>query len=303
MFKGEMIPGILNVPGVLDRTIWVFKHRYFPYGMIFLATFGPCFLLMFALYQFGILNLDLGANFGIFLLSNYVILIVFLYLLPSTVSDLAMQYYTSYLVRNNEIKWWTAIRKAFSTKLLKYLLVKLIGGFVLTFVSLFASVILLVPVVGPFVWFYLMLGITSAIVGMTPGIIVEEKKDPFSVVGRNFHLGRAALGNVFNSSALGGIVMMAFVASMSLLFQSLAAILIAIFFADTDWNMGKSIGEEILTTAILLLAPMVMLLITVPLQSIFFSVLYYNMRSRREAFHLENRLNIYNQQFEVEVKE
>ncbi|MCB9231138.1 MAG: hypothetical protein H6581_05730 [Bacteroidia bacterium] len=302
MFKGSDIPGVLNIPNMLDRTLYVFRHRYYPYLMICLVSFGIPFLLVVGLYILGIIDFSLKSLFDKFAITdvegmyaNFLIINTLLVSIPALYADICLQYYTSYLIRDREITWLQALRKGISRKTLQFIPVKIMGNLFYSLAATVLVVMIFIPLIGSFAWLFSVVALYSLFVGMAPAILVEERKTFLGVVSRNLQLARQKFWVVATASGLGMLIVLVFTLSLVVLFVIIALLGLSLTMGSN--NLFAEFGETgtWIMGVILFTVPMVNVLLLVPLQSIFYSVLYYNMRSRQEAFHLSNKVEIYTQ--------
>ena len=298
MFDGVDIPAPLNITGTLDRTLWIFRHRYFPYLMICLVSFGIPFLGMLALLVFDVINFDLNKMLTdldknpieAFYAGGFGALVL-LVSLPAFLAEIALQIYTSALVRGHEMSWKAALKGAFSRKTLRYIPIKMFSVVVMLLFLVVGVFLIFIPVVGVFAWVIVAIAPFTMLSGMGAAIVVEEKRSFFWVIGRNIQLAWVKPGLAIFSSGLGFLIILAFNFSVLVLFVLVVMFGLSISLGTNDFfALEGDLGIWIMGM-ILFVSPMINIMLVIPLKSIFYSVLYYNMRSRREAFHLENFLD------------
>lgn len=303
MFKGSDIPTQLNTATLLDRTLWVFKNRPLQYLLISLCTYGTLVFVVGILYFSGILPKGYREFYGWFYIDDNLITLLIFVSLPAIVADVAIQEYTSALVRDKEIPWFTAVKRAFSKKLLTYLFAKLVGLLLLVILGAVGLIMFAVPFVGPFFYIFFIVGFFSFFVGLAPAIIVEENKSVFSVVSRNVALCRKQFGVTSIGSASAFIVSLALMLSGIWFFLAIGGLIIALLSGGSDLMMTGNDQQRFLFNLMVLVVPLVFAVFYIPLKSIFYSVMYYGFRSTQEGFDLENKLNLYNEKMRAEEAE
>lgn len=295
MFKGRDIPSQMTIPGVLDRTLVIFRSHYFAYLVINMVTFGPAFLLAVWLVSSAQLDIDEVIDNMPYYLAPIVVLTFVFFTVPSLIADLAMQHFTSALIKEKPITWSHAIRKAFSIRLLNYTLTKILGSLATllgTAVSFALS--LLIPILGGLASSYFRLSIHSMVSGMNAAITVEEGGMPHKIIGRGIKLGWKRFFYAATSSFLGYYIMLGFIGSVFLLFISIGGTIGALIYSVDDVMIADNEKlEEFFLYLFYFTVPLIGVLIYMPLSSIFYSMLYYSLRSRREGYHLENRIDLY----------
>lgn len=294
MFRGSYIPGIMKTADLLDRTFWVFKHRYYPYMMISVMTFGLPYVVLAGLVFSGKLELDFGGRWGTYLSPDLIYFLIIISL-PSLFSDLAMQIYTSSLVRDKEITWFQAVREAFSVQIINYFSARLIGWLVLVLLSLTSFFILLIPIFGQVAFFFLLAAFNTFISGLTAPIIVEEKRIFFGAVGRNIQLAQKSFEISALASGAWFLILSGFLLSFIALFLGVAELIAVLALGENLESLFK--GEAMISKFAFYVTVFggvtSIILIYMPLSSIFYSVVYYSLKARREGFHLENKLNLF----------
>lgn len=281
---------MLTVAGLLDRTLWVFRYRFFEYMKIALLTYGPPMLLMILLWNLGILNLDFleGSAW-----SPDLFFFVLFVTVPTLISDIALQIYTSYLVRDNEVSWLVAVKKAFSRATFRYTPVRMMGAILLILVGFCAIFVNMIPFVGFILYWGVVIGSQTFTFGMAAPIIVEEEVVGLKVVRRNFHLARAQFLGAVLSSVAATLISFLVMLCVLIFFFVVSGLIIALVQGQESVMVMENFTERYIFTLLLLLVPLLFALVFAPLKSIYYSVLYYNLRSVKEGFHLENRVNIY----------
>jgi MFS family permease len=294
---GTRIAGPVNITSALDRTLWLFKQRAAQYILISICTYGVAMLGIGALFFSGWLSLEtLDPWYGKYWVNFRLLSFVLFVMAPGVLSDIALQHYTSHLVRNEEIKWYQALRKVLSVDVVNYILCKFNGIVVLALASGFGFVLFFIPILGWAAYFCLLVVAYTFLAGLTPAIIVEERKWWFVANGRNFQLCMRQFGvSAFGSSLGMGAILGLFLSGLSLVF--IVGGLVATLLDGTSTLMVESnASERFFTNLAAVTFPLLMGLLFAPLSSIFYSVLYYSLRSKREGFHLENRIEAYRQQ-------
>lgn len=289
-FRGADIPGIYNLSSLTDKTLYVFRNRFVPYMAITLCTFG--------VFSLGIAWAFVGNNSENLLehmmdnpMEASLVLQRYFYFLiiPTVIADLAIQEYTSRLVRGKEITWLQAISKVFSVNLLNYALVRAVGFGILYIVSTVTVEIMMVLVIGQVIYLQLVAGISAMFVGMAHAIVVEERLNFLSVIGRNLKFATSNLGLVAFGSFAGLMIILG-LTFCGAAFIYFAGLIIFNLLHGTNTNPVEYFGP--LTSIVVYGFPILIAIFFIPLANIFYSVMYYHFRSLKEGFHLENEVNI-----------
>lgn len=295
MFRGSQIPEILDIAGLLDRTLWVMRFRFFEYFKISLVTYAPVMLLIILLWSLGILQMDfLGESFW----RKEVFFVILFLSVPTVISDLACQYYTSFLVRDNEKPWFHAVKMTFSKELWKYSLTRLIGAVWLMLIGALGIVAAAIPIVGILVYWALIVGTYTYFFGLSNPVLVEEKVSLKDVFGRNFRLGKTQFFGGILAAVAGSLVSFVVMLCVLIFFLLLSGLVIVLMEGQQNMVLMESFTERFIYTLMILLVPLLFGFFFTPLKSIFYSVLYYNLRARKEGFHLENRINMYQRELD-----
>ena len=290
MFRGSQIPEILTVAGMVDRTLWVFRYRFFDYMKICFVTYVPLMLVMILLWNLNIINLDFleGSVF-----TPDLFFFVLFVTVPTLLSDVAVQYFTSYLVRDNEIHWFQAVKKSFGKPLFRYALLRVVGAIVLITIGAMAMFVNLVPFIGFVIYWAIVIGTYTFTLGMSAPLVVEDQLSGVEVIKRNFNLSKSQFIDTLLSAVSLTKIAFAVMVSVVILFLLLSGLVIVLMKGQQTVTVMDNFSERFVFTLILLLAPLMFALFFTPMKSIYFSVLYYNLRAREEGFHLENKVNIY----------
>ncbi len=302
MFKGTDIPGILTVSDILDRSFWVFKNKFYSYMMINLAAFGLPFIVMAGLIFSGVLAFDFGPGYTDYFSADLAVFFA-LISLPSVCADIAMQAFTSKLVQNNEINWWKATRFSFSFLSVQYLITRLIGWALVILVSGLSFIVVFIPFIGAIALIFFYAGLNAFFTGLTAAISIEEGKNFFTALGRNMQLAQKNFSLVTLSAGLWVLILLAFLFSFVVLFFLISELLVYLFMGNNI--SGLAISETLFPRFVFFLTFFggfgAVILVYMPLSSIFYSVLYYALRSQTEGYHLENRLDVKSNQEKSKV--
>lgn len=289
----------MTITSVLDRSLWLFRQRAPQYLLITLCTYGVGMLVTGYLYFSGILDPEkLDPWQGNFLLNPDLLLFLLFVTLPGILSDLALQQYTSKLVRNQEIPWYAALRKAFSVDLLNYICCRLMGSAIMLIVGGIGIFLLIIPVVGWAAYYLAIVGAYTIVNGLIPAILVEERKGMFGAMGRNMALSFRQFGVTTVGSGLGLVVSLAFMISGLILVLLTGLLVQSLLEGNSSLMIEPDASERFFMNLLVVCMPLLVAIFFTPLASVFYSVLYYGLRSKAEGFHLENRL----EQYEEKVK-
>ena len=292
----------MKTADLLDRTFWVFKHRYYSYMMINVVTFGLPYIVLAGLVFSGKLDLDFGGRWGTYLSPDFLLFLIII-ALPSLFADLAMHTYTSHLVREEEIGWFRAIREAFSFQILNYFSARLVGWIVLALLSLTAAFINLIPVFGQFAFLFLLSAFNTFIAGLSAPVILEEKRIFLGAVGRNMQLAQKSFEVSALASGAWFLILAGFLLSFIFLFLGIGELTAVLAFGE---NFDSILSGEAPLSRFAFYVTVFggvtsIILIYMPLSSIFYSVMYYSLRAKREGFHLENKLDLFLERRKREV--
>lgn len=289
-FRGADIPGVYNLAGLTDKTLYVFRNRFAQYMAITLATYGV-FALGIAWAFIGSQPPGLLSD----LFSDPVSVVEYLntywiyLLLPGIAADFALQQYTSHLVREREIHWLHAVSKTLSVNMINFLIARGIGILILYVVGTVTTEIALVLILGQVIYLQLIAGAYALFSGMVHAIVVEERINFFQAIGRNLRFAGSNLGIAAFGSFAGLMITVGLMMCFILFIYLVGMIVFNLLYGNVS---GQQEFMGLLNAIVLYGCPIVVSLFLIPIASIFYSIMYYHFRSQREGFHLENELNI-----------
>lgn len=293
MFQGADLPGIYNLSSLVDRTFYVFRHRAFSYLWITLCTFGIGSLGIAWAY-IGDVPADAvslyrrGPEGMVALVQRYYYFLA----IPGIVADLALQEYTTHLVRNREIPWIHAIGKSFSLKLFQYAMVRVVGMGIVYLISSATQGITAAAGIGTLIYALLVTGAYSVFVGMAHAIVVEERKNFFNVIGRNLNFAFSNVGLSVLGAFAGFLILSALMACCMIFLLVVGMIVLTLLYGSAFNPLNQQEVFNTLLNVFLFIFPVLLSLFYVPLSNIFYSLMYYHFRTKKEGFHLENKLNL-----------
>lgn len=288
--SSELITGEMSVTGLMDRTMKLFRKHFYAYTILSFLTYGLPSLVMYTLLSLDYITLDWLNDVDGFDTMEFrvTMLLLLVYYVPMLFSDLALHEYTRGLAYQHPISIWQAIRRTFGIRILNYAFVWLFGAFLISIFTFLIAFFMFVPFVGFFLYIYAVLGVVTAVLGLAPAIIIEEKRWFFGTIRRNINLVMSNLLPTTSASAGGFISVMALVYSALLLLFLLVSVLSALLagsqFGD---QLAENNTDELMMNFMFMIVPVLLSMTYTALRSLSLSVIYYSLRCRKEALHLE----------------
>lgn len=286
----ELITGEMSVTGLMDRTMKVFRTHFYEYTLLSFLIYGLPSLVMYTLLSLDYITLDwLKEVNGLDSMEFRVtMLLLLVYYVPMLFSDLALHEFTRGMAYNRPVTIWQAIRRAFGVRILNYFFVWLFGAFVISMFTFLIAFFMFVPFIGFFLYLYGVIGVVTAVIGLAPAIIIEENRWFFGSIRRNINLVMSNFLPTTSASAGGFISVMALVYSSLLLLFLVVSVLTAVLAGS---RLGDQLAEnntdELMMNFMFMIVPVLLSMTYTALRSLSLSVIYYSLRCRKEALHLE----------------
>ena len=290
MLKGSYIPEPLTMAGILDRTLWLIRHRFYQFMLINITTFAAPFLCAVLLYNLDFIDFGLDPDYQV--MEDFFFLFLFVGF-PTVLSDMASQHYISAIVRDQEIKWYQAVRRSFNLSLIRYFFIKSAVWAIVILVSGIGLVVAMVPFVGSILYYVILIGIYVLLGGVMAPILVEEKNPIFKPYARNVSLvGTQFFGSIF-SGVLSGMISWCLMFCLWIFVAGIGSLIMYLLFGSTEQLATQDDTWRFVWNLVKIVGPILFILFYMPVKCAYSGVLYYNLRARKEGFHLENKLDIH----------
>ncbi|MCS7075983.1 MAG: hypothetical protein NZ455_04715 [Bacteroidia bacterium] len=290
------IIGYMDGPGMIDRTLWLFRKHFKDYLMISFITFAlPLVIfvsLMIATHTEYFISKNYDKIVGLFVVGSIIVFPTCM-MLFSVWSEMAVSFYTHKRIHLEKVDWWQACKKT-ALYIIPNILVKSVQFFITTVVGIFGAFVLFVPIVGGLLHVWVSVGTYTYLTALFPIITIAEPNTSFfQRFARNRSLISKKIFLCFNMATVGTLILAGLLWLMYICIGlTLYWILIPYFKQLNDPQISMRTFTQILSILFTLLTAGVFML-AVPTKSIFYAMMYYSMATLKDAYHLEYQIKMY----------
>lgn len=292
------IVGNMDKSGLLDRTAWMFRRHFKDYMMMSFITFAFPFVLVMSLLILTKSDLFVEKGYdkliGLFAAGSFLVFPLSM-MLFSVWSELAMSYYTHKKIELEEVDWWQAIRATFTISILGNLLTKVLQFMITMLVAIFGALTLFVPMIGSILYFWIVVGNYTFFSALYPMIRVAEPHLSFgNRWARNRSLVSKKTVQSFTSSMVGFFILLGLLFFIYLSIGLILYWIVLPYFKQAGSDLISLSAFRQFMSIIFSIITALVFMVAVPTKSIFFAMMYYDTASKKDAYHLEYQIRMYN---------